>query len=198
MRSIRLIMRLFTYGLSVALPSFCFLGLTGCAEDNEAAINEQAAKTRADTIPADKISPPVSSQAEWAKRNAGLNPRVFFEYRRHAQKARTGCREKLIIRSRSATNPRDGVSSLLTSWLSCSVFRDDPNSLSVFFLASLPRHLAFVFWLGSSPGNTCPMGWDFLNCLFPPCWGGLSPQAPFHGGNRHGLSGYFVDLGHAM
>ena len=52
--------------------------------------------------------------------------------------------------------------------------------------------------LGSSPGNTCPMGWDFLNCLFPPCWGGLSPQAPFHGGNRHGLSGYFVDLGHAM
>ena len=52
--------------------------------------------------------------------------------------------------------------------------------------------------LGSSPGNTCPMGWDFLNCLFPPCWGGLSPQAPFHGGNRHGLSGYFVHLGHAM
>ena len=67
-------MRLFTYGLSVALPSFCFLGLTGCAEDNEAAINEQAAKTRADTIPADKVSPPFSSQAEWAKRNAGLNP----------------------------------------------------------------------------------------------------------------------------
>jgi len=67
-------MRLFTYGLSVALPSFCFLGLTGCAEDNEAAINEQAAKTRADTIPADKVSPPVSSQAEWRKRNAGLNP----------------------------------------------------------------------------------------------------------------------------
>ena len=52
--------------------------------------------------------------------------------------------------------------------------------------------------LGSSPGNTCPMGWDFLNCLFPPCWGGLSPQTPFHGGNRHGLSGYFVYLGHAM
>ena len=52
--------------------------------------------------------------------------------------------------------------------------------------------------LGSSPGNTCLMGWDFLNCLFPPCWGGLSPQTPFHGGNRHGLSGYFVYLGHAM
>src|SRR5271157_3013567 len=50
------------------------LGLTGCAEDNEAAINEQAAKTRADSIPADKVSPPFSSQAEWAKRNAGLNP----------------------------------------------------------------------------------------------------------------------------
>ena len=39
-------MRLFTYGLSVALLSFCFLGLTGCAEDNGAAINEQAAKTK--------------------------------------------------------------------------------------------------------------------------------------------------------
>src|SRR5271166_3070451 len=36
-----------------------------------------------------------------------------------------------------------------------------------------------VSWLGSSPGNTCPMGWDFLNCLFPPCWGGLSPQHRF-------------------
>ena len=55
-----------------------------------------------------------------------------------------------------------------------------------------------IFRLGPSPGNTCPMGWDFLNCLFPPCWGGLSPQTPFHGGNRHGLSGYFVYLGHAM
>ena len=67
-------MRLFTCGLSVALLSFCFLGLTGCAEDNEAAINEQASKTKGDTIPADKVSPPVSSQKEWAKRNPGLNP----------------------------------------------------------------------------------------------------------------------------
>jgi len=78
-----------------------------------------------------------------------LEPRVFFEYRRHAhaQKARTGCREELIIRSRSATNPRDGVSSLLASWLSCPVFRGDPNSLSVFFSASLPRHLGFCFFI---------------------------------------------------
>ena len=74
MRSVRLIMKLFTCGLSVALLSFCFLGLTGCAEDNEAAINEQASKTKADTIPADKVSPPISSQKDWAKGNPGLNP----------------------------------------------------------------------------------------------------------------------------
>jgi hypothetical protein len=59
-----------------------------------------------------------------------LEPRVFFEYRRHAQKARTGCREELIIRSRSERNPRDGVSSLLASWLSCPVFRGDPKKFS--------------------------------------------------------------------
>ena len=38
-----------------------------------------------------------------------LEPRIFFEYRRHAhthaQKARTGCREELIIRSREREKP---------------------------------------------------------------------------------------------
>jgi len=67
-------MRLFTCGLSVALLSSCFLGLTGCAEDNEAAINEQAAKTKADVLPPSQVSPPVSSQKDWAKGNPGLNP----------------------------------------------------------------------------------------------------------------------------
>jgi len=40
-------MRLFTRGLGLALLSFCFLGLAGCGEDNEAAINEQAALAKA-------------------------------------------------------------------------------------------------------------------------------------------------------
>ncbi len=65
-------MRLFTCGLSVALLSFCFLGLTGCAEDNEAAINEQAAKTKASDIPPDKATPPINSMEEYAKRNTGM------------------------------------------------------------------------------------------------------------------------------
>ena len=43
-------MRLFTSGLSLALLSFCFLGLAGCAEDNEAVIKEQAARAKG-TIP---------------------------------------------------------------------------------------------------------------------------------------------------
>ena len=82
--------------------------------------------------------------------------------------------------------------------------KDHPHYPDILSLRQKYPSLASVsgtcspFGLGSSPGNTCPMGWDFLNCLFPPCWGGLSPQTPFHGGNRHGLSGYFVYLGHAM
>ena len=39
-------MRLFTRGLSLALLSLCFLGFAGCAEDNEAAIKEQASKAK--------------------------------------------------------------------------------------------------------------------------------------------------------
>ncbi len=65
-------MRLLTCGLSVALLSFCFLGLTGCAEDNEAAINEQAAKTKGADIPPDKASPPINSMEEYRNRNVGI------------------------------------------------------------------------------------------------------------------------------
>ena len=48
-------MRLFTKGLSFALLSSCFLGLAGCAEDNEAAIKEQAAKAKG-TIPGSRTA----------------------------------------------------------------------------------------------------------------------------------------------
>ena len=48
-------MRLFTSGLSLALLSFCFLGLAGCGEDNEAAIKEQASKAKG-TIPGSRTA----------------------------------------------------------------------------------------------------------------------------------------------
>jgi hypothetical protein len=50
-----MIMKLFTSGLSLALLSSCFLSLAGCAEDNEAAIKEQAAKAKG-TIPGSRTA----------------------------------------------------------------------------------------------------------------------------------------------
>src|SRR5208337_3853543 len=51
---------------------------------------------------------------------------------------------------------------------------------------------------GSKRGNKSPIDSPFLERLFPPCCGSLKWRTPFHGGNRHGLPGYFVRLGHAM
>ena len=48
-------MRRFTSGLGVALLSACLLGLAGCAEDNEAAIKEQAARAKG-TIPGSRTA----------------------------------------------------------------------------------------------------------------------------------------------
>jgi hypothetical protein len=45
----------FTRGLSLALLSLCFLGLAGCAEDNEAAIKAQAANAKG-TIPGSRTA----------------------------------------------------------------------------------------------------------------------------------------------
>jgi hypothetical protein len=39
-------MRLFATGLSLTLLGCCIVGLPGCAEDNEAAIKEQASKAK--------------------------------------------------------------------------------------------------------------------------------------------------------
>jgi hypothetical protein len=48
-------MKLFIRGLILAFSSVCFLGLAGCAEDNEAAIREQAARARG-TIPGSRTA----------------------------------------------------------------------------------------------------------------------------------------------
>ena len=54
-------MRLFTSGLSLALLSSCLLGLAGCAEDNEAAIKEQASKAKG-TIPGSRTAQAQTQQ----------------------------------------------------------------------------------------------------------------------------------------
>ena len=63
-------MRLFAGGLSRALLSFCFLGLAGCGEDNEAAIKEQASKAKG-TIPGSR-SAQAQSQEEYYEITPGL------------------------------------------------------------------------------------------------------------------------------
>jgi hypothetical protein len=54
-------MRLLTSGLSLALSGFCILALAGCAEDNEAAMREQAAKAKG-TIPGSRTAQAQTQQ----------------------------------------------------------------------------------------------------------------------------------------
>ena len=63
-------MRLLTSALSLTVLSFCFLGLVGCSEDNEAASKEQAAKSTGTVDPA-KVIPQSKTQAEYYKNNPG-------------------------------------------------------------------------------------------------------------------------------
>jgi hypothetical protein len=56
-------MRFSTSGLSAALLCFWFLGLPGCGEDNESAINEQASRAR-EKIPGAR-SPVAKTQDEY-------------------------------------------------------------------------------------------------------------------------------------
>ena len=63
-------MRLFTSGMSLALLSFCFLGLGGCGEDNEAAIKEQAAKAKG-TIPGSRTAQ-AQTQEEYFEITPGV------------------------------------------------------------------------------------------------------------------------------
>lgn len=64
-------MRIFTGRLSYALISTCFFGLAGCAEDNEAAIKEQAAKAKG-TIPGSRTAQ-AQTQDEFYEITPGVN-----------------------------------------------------------------------------------------------------------------------------
>jgi hypothetical protein len=59
-----------TSGLSFALLSFCFLGLAGCGEDNEAAIKAQAAKAKG-TIPGSRTAQ-AQTQEEYYEITPGV------------------------------------------------------------------------------------------------------------------------------
>jgi hypothetical protein len=63
-------MKLFTSGLSLALLCLCFLGLAGCAEDNEAFIKKQAASAKG-TIPGSRTAQ-AQSQDEYYQITPGL------------------------------------------------------------------------------------------------------------------------------
>ena len=63
-------MRLFTGGMVFALLSVCFLGLAGCAEDNEAAIKEQARKAKG-TIPGSRTAQ-AQTQEEYYEITPGV------------------------------------------------------------------------------------------------------------------------------
>ena len=65
------ITKLFTSGLSLALLGACFLGLAGCAEDNEAAIKEQASKAKG-TIPGSRTAQ-AQTQAEYYEITPGVH-----------------------------------------------------------------------------------------------------------------------------
>jgi hypothetical protein len=63
-------MRLFTRGFELALLSSCLLSLSGCAEDNEAEIREQAAKAKG-TIPGSR-SAQAKTQDEYYEITPGV------------------------------------------------------------------------------------------------------------------------------
>jgi hypothetical protein len=63
-------MRLFTSGSSLALLSFCLLGLAGCAEDNEAAMKAQAANAKG-TIPGSRTAQ-AQTQREYYEITPGV------------------------------------------------------------------------------------------------------------------------------
>ena len=69
-RRVIIIVRLYIRRLSLALLSFCFLGLAGCGEDNEAAIKEQASKAKG-TIPGSR-----TAQAQDQKEYYEITPGV--------------------------------------------------------------------------------------------------------------------------
>ena len=63
-------MRLFISGLSLALSSFCLVGLAGCGEDNEAAIKLQASTAKG-TIPGSRTAQ-AQTQEEYFEITPGV------------------------------------------------------------------------------------------------------------------------------
>ncbi len=63
-------MRLFISGLSLALMIFCFVGLAGCGEDNEAFMREQASKAKG-KIPGSRTAQ-AQTQDEYYEITPGL------------------------------------------------------------------------------------------------------------------------------
>jgi hypothetical protein len=63
-------MRSFSFVLSLALLSFCVVGLTGCGEDNEAASRDAAAKNAAPVDPTKGIAQSKTME-DYAKNNPG-------------------------------------------------------------------------------------------------------------------------------
>lgn len=63
-------MRLFIRRLSLAQLSLCFLSFAGCAEDNEAAIKEQASKAK-EIIPGSRTAQ-ARSQEEYYRITPGV------------------------------------------------------------------------------------------------------------------------------
>ena len=68
-------MRRFTHTLSVMGFSSCLLVLVGCGEDNEAAIKEQATRSKGLVNPSNTV-PQSQTQADFFKNNPGSNPGV--------------------------------------------------------------------------------------------------------------------------
>ena len=98
----------------------------------------------------------------------------------------------------SVNEPRNNVASLTTRFrIDCGVLEQLRDEVIDFWSS---RDMTLT---GSRFGSvqvqvTLPDGMGFSKLPVSSMLGCLSPQTPFHGGNRHGLSGYFVDLGHAM
>ena len=122
LRRVLLIMRLFTGGLRLALLIYCFVGLTGCGEDNEAFIKQQASKAKG-TIPGSRTAQ-AQDQAEYYEITPGVRARV-----RVADRYRT--KAKVILDRRSSRwrslakeSPTDASESLclcnLSIGLTCS------------------------------------------------------------------------------
>ena len=71
-------MRLFTCGLSLALLSFCLLGLSGCGEDNQSEISKQASKTSGEKVEVAAPQPQDQRQfGEQSKGGEGILQRVI-------------------------------------------------------------------------------------------------------------------------